>query len=302
MTRVLAAMLLGVTLCLVATAQDKPAPAADDPVMAKLAKAKEAYQASVQAAEDKLVAAFAVEDKKAEKDTRLTVDQYSKLSKQLEQEKQAFLADPKKLPQAPVMKMAVNDYLAATAAAKKRCLAAFDVAVAAYRGKDKAALQAVLAEREQFFLPSGPRQVAEVVLYYSPQRSEHFSTVTAEDLQTAKDAQYDSVRSQGYILSKQEPGTVPLDLYYHAGRGEYASVATANLSKWLKSDGYKFVRTQGYVFTKEVKWSVPALMYYHEGRRDYWLVVSGSDKRVAEQHGYKNVGAQGFILTEKDKD
>ena len=152
MIRVSAAVLaVGLFYPSVALADDKPKPPVDDPVAAELTKAKEAYQSAVKAASEKLLAAFDAEENKAEKNTKLSAEQYSKLSKQLAEEKKAFEADPSMLPKSPVMKVAASDFQQATARAKKPCETAFDAAAKAYRGKDKAALDAVLAQKEQFF-------------------------------------------------------------------------------------------------------------------------------------------------------
>ncbi len=151
MTRPFLALLMGIIVVLSGVdAQDEPTKA-DDPVAAELAMAKETYQKAVKAAGEKLVAAFEAEDKKAEKNTKLSAEQYSKLSKQLAEERKAFETDPSKLPKSPVTQDAVKGYQQAMSSAKTKCETAFSKAAEAYRGKDKAALDAVLTEKQQFF-------------------------------------------------------------------------------------------------------------------------------------------------------
>jgi len=78
-------------------------------------------------------------------------------------------------------------------------------------------------------------------LYYSSQRGDNFSTGTAKGIKAAKDAGYRLVRKQGCVLTKQLPGTIPLDLYWHAGRGDNFTTATG--AGDAQAANYKFVRT-----------------------------------------------------------
>jgi len=151
-------------LCLSAAADDRPKPApkaedkakakaaADDPIAAALETAKEDYQSAVEKAGEKLVADFTDRQKKLEDDTKLKVDQVIKMVEQVQEEKKAFELDPAKLPKSAGMYVAASDYQIKTAAARKKCEAAFDKAAEAYRGKrDLVIAKAVLAEKKQFF-------------------------------------------------------------------------------------------------------------------------------------------------------
>ena len=161
-------------LCLSAAADErsKPAPkaeykakaAADDPIAAALETAKEDHQSAVEKAGEKLVADFTDRQKKLEDDTNLKVDQVIKLVEQVQEEKKAFEVDPAKLPKSAGMNVAASGYQTKTAAARKKCEAAFDKAAEAYRGKrDLITAKAVLAEKKQFFAAAGaaadPRRV-----------------------------------------------------------------------------------------------------------------------------------------------
>ena len=158
-------------LCLsAATADDKPKPAleakvaADDDIAAALKTAKEDYKSAVEKAGEKLLADFTDRQKKLADDTKLKVDQVIKLVEQVQVEKKAFELDPAKLPKSAGMNVAASDYQTKTAAARKKCEAAFDEAAEAYRGKrDLVIAKAVLAEKKQFFAAAGaaadPRRV-----------------------------------------------------------------------------------------------------------------------------------------------
>ncbi len=159
MTNPLAPLLAAGMLCLTAVPDDnakpplgdKREPAVNDPIAVELTKAKVAYRVALKSAGDKLVEALKTEDKKAEMNRSLTPEAYSKLSKQLENERKAFESDSTNLPMSPTTKIAVRDYRKAVEDAKTNCEKAFTTAANGYRGKNKDAMDAVLAEKEQFF-------------------------------------------------------------------------------------------------------------------------------------------------------
>lgn len=126
-------------------------PAADDPIVAELTKAKQDYQAAIEAANKKLLAAFADQQKKLEDSKSLKVELQIKLVEQIQEERKAFETDAANLPKSMNMKVAVSDYKTALATARKKCESAFDKAAAAYRDKkDLAGAKVVLGEKDSF--------------------------------------------------------------------------------------------------------------------------------------------------------
>ena len=146
------ALFIVCVLCLAAVeGQDAPKPDANDLITAELKRAKEEFQSGAEKANEKLLTAFSVEQKKLEQNTKLKVDQQIKLIEQLSEEQKAFEADTTRLPASSVMKLALNEYLTKTAAAKKKCEEAFSKAAENFRSKkDFAAAKSVLTELEAF--------------------------------------------------------------------------------------------------------------------------------------------------------
>jgi hypothetical protein len=65
------------------------------------------------------------------------------------------------------------------------------------------------------------------------------------------DASYNYKIDNGYVLSTQAPGTIPLQVWlkvYDASHQDYASVASAAGVQWAKNNGYTYVFNAGYVF------------------------------------------------------
>ncbi len=152
MVRLQLALFIAFALCLSeVVAQDPPKPDANELITAELKRAKEEFQSGAEKANEKLLAAFAVEQKKLEQNSKLKVDQQIKLIEQLTEEKKAFEIDTTRLPTSSVMKSALNEYLTKSAVAKKKCEEAFSKAAENYRSKkDFAAAKSVLTELEAF--------------------------------------------------------------------------------------------------------------------------------------------------------
>lgn len=152
MIRVQLAMLIAFILCLSGVfAQDDPKSDANDLISAELKRAKEEFQSGAEKANEKLLTAFSLEQKKLEQNTKLKVDQQIKLIEQLSEELKAFEADTTRLPTSSVMKSALNEYLTKTTVVKKKCEEAFSKTAENYRSKkDFAAAKSVLAELEAF--------------------------------------------------------------------------------------------------------------------------------------------------------
>jgi hypothetical protein len=149
MTRLFLPVLAAISLAFAGSAQDKPAGKSDDPIAAELSKAKAEFLSVHERAKDKLLAAFAEEEKKLTNNSKLKIDEKVKRLDQLQDEKKAF-EDDGKLPKSPGLKVAVSDYQTKVTAAKLKCEKAFDHAAERYGKKDLAAAKAVLAEKANF--------------------------------------------------------------------------------------------------------------------------------------------------------
>jgi len=148
------------TVCVAGAGDEQPV----DPIAKELAVAKEEYVNALDRAKEKLIAAFAEQQKKLEENKNLKVAEVIKLVEQLQAERDAFLADSSKLPRIAIMKVAVSEYESSVAAATKKCAAAFDKAAEEYRKRrDLAKAKMVLAEKDEFlswgqnFVPSDVR-------------------------------------------------------------------------------------------------------------------------------------------------
>ncbi|HYH64328.1 MAG TPA: hypothetical protein VD866_06480 [Urbifossiella sp.] len=133
----------------------------DDPIAQTLAKAKEEYRAAVGKAQDKLLTAFAAQQKLLEETKKLKVADQIKLVDQIKAERKAFEASPAFLPASPAMRPAVTEYQVKLLAARRKCEAAFDKGAEGYRDrKDLDSAKLVLAQKAEFFtaaLPADPR-------------------------------------------------------------------------------------------------------------------------------------------------
>jgi hypothetical protein len=130
---------------------------ADDQVARELAKAKDEYKAAVGKAQEKLLGAFAAQQKVLEETKKLKVADQIKLVDQIKAERKAFETNPAFLPTSPAMKAAVIEYQGKLLAVRKKCEAAFDKGAEVYRDKkDLDSAKVVLAQKTEFFTTAVP--------------------------------------------------------------------------------------------------------------------------------------------------
>lgn len=124
----------------------------DDPIIADVSAAREAYDASLEKAGYILLDSIDKEIKKVTANGRLKVDDQIRLVEQLKAEREAFQAS-KRLPSSASVKDAVGQYWIATKVAQSRCEKAFDKAADKYRDrKDLGAAKAILEAKQEFVL------------------------------------------------------------------------------------------------------------------------------------------------------
>lgn len=128
-----------------------------DPVAESLARAKDEYRAATAKAQEKLLTAFAAQQKALEDTKKLKVADQLRLLDQIKAERKAFEANAAFLPASALMKPAVAEYQSKLVAARKKCEAAFDKGAEGYRDqKNLDAAKAVLAQKAEFFAAAAP--------------------------------------------------------------------------------------------------------------------------------------------------
>jgi hypothetical protein len=88
-------------------------------------------------------------------------------------------------------------------------------------------------------------------LYYSANRTDNFTTASAEGIRAAEAAGYRRAGIEGYVLKTVNPGYKnlykPLWLYYHPTRKDNFVTASAEGIRAAEAGGYRKVRIEGYV-------------------------------------------------------
>jgi hypothetical protein len=127
-------------------------------------------------------------------------------------------------------------------------------------------------------------------LYYNDARGDNFVTATAEGRQSALDAGYRFVRTEGYIfpLGTIAPSLTPLKLYWNADRKDnFTTASTGGIA--IASDPmskYTFVRNEGIVFKEPMPDTVPLEHYYNNDRGDNFIAATPAGKGDAAAANY----------------
>ncbi len=141
----------------------------------------------------------------------------------------------------------------------------------------------------------GPHNAVPMDLFWSPARGDNFSTATNAGRQSALDAGYEFVRTEGYILADTAPGTVPLTLFWHSGRGDNFVAASDAGRRDANIAHYSTVRIEGHVFSTQTLGSVALNLFWSEARGDNFVTCTRTGRQDAEASGYRFVRTEGFI-------
>ena len=133
-----------------ASAQDKPQPAPSVLGSAELTEASEQYLVALQKAKDKVLEAFALEDKVLTANTKLRTEEKLKRLDALAEEQDAF-ESAGDLPKTAGLKKAVDLYQKDLRRAKDLCAKVFDAAASKAIKTDRKAAQAILDAKTELF-------------------------------------------------------------------------------------------------------------------------------------------------------
>jgi ethanolamine utilization microcompartment shell protein EutL len=139
------------------------------------------------------------------------------------------------------------------------------------------------------------RRTVALKLYYSQAREDNFTTATQAGKQSAIDAGYQKIRTEGYVFPKQRPGTVPLKLYYSQAREDNFTTATQQGEQSAIDAGYQFIRIEGYVFPNRRRGTVPLKLYYSQAREDNFTTATQQGKQSAIDAGYQFIRNEGYV-------
>jgi hypothetical protein len=135
-----------------------------------------------------------------------------------------------------------------------------------------------------------------LLLYWSAERGDNFTTATAQGQADAEAAGYVLVRTEGYVYSQQVSGTIPLVLYRSPNGNDNFTTATAQGQADAKAAGYVLVRTEGYIFPTPAPDLVPLLLYWSAQRHDNFTTATAQGEADAKAAGYVLARIEGYIF------
>jgi uncharacterized Zn-binding protein involved in type VI secretion len=138
-----------------------------------------------------------------------------------------------------------------------------------------------------------------LMLYWSAQRGDNFTTATPQGQADAQAAGDSFVRIEGRVFPNQVAGTVPLMLYWSAQRGDNFTTATPQGQADAQAAGDSFVRIEGRVFPNQVAGTVPLMLYWSAQRGDNFTTATPQGQADAQAAGYSFVRIEGSVFPQQ---
>jgi hypothetical protein len=76
-------------------------------------------------------------------------------------------------------------------------------------------------------------------------RGDNFTTATNKGKSSAIDAGYSPVKTEGYVFSEKQPGTIPLYLLWSPDREDNFTTVNSDGVEAAKAAGYQFAGVEG---------------------------------------------------------
>jgi hypothetical protein len=135
-----------------------------------------------------------------------------------------------------------------------------------------------------------------LMLFYSSQRGDNFSTSTMVGKKSAMEAGYGFARVEGCVFQSQQVGTVPLKLFYSSAREDNFSTATQIGERSALEAQYGFARIEGYVYPDQRPGTVPLKLFYSGAREDNFTTATAVGERSALAAGYGFARVEGYVF------
>jgi hypothetical protein len=142
--------------------------------------------------------------------------------------------------------------------------------------------------------PAYSYELIPLKLYWNG-RSDNLTTASPLGQQESV-AGYQFVRTEGYVFTKMQGGTVPLKQYWSIERGEYQLTMTAQAEREAVAAGYRFVRVEGYAYPTWQPGAVPLKLFWNPDRQDNFTLATLAAGLDATNGGYHFVRIEGYVL------
>jgi hypothetical protein len=131
-------------------------------------------------------------------------------------------------------------------------------------------------------------------LYFDAARGDYLTTATESGAAAALAAHYQKVRTEGFVFTVRQPGTVPLKLYWNEALGDNDTIATRDGEREALAAGYEFGGLQGYVYSDPHPGAKPLKLFYNAQRHDNYLTGTPEGETDAAAQGYVFVRIEGY--------
>jgi hypothetical protein len=129
-------------------------------------------------------------------------------------------------------------------------------------------------------------------LFFDATRGDYLTTGTIAGSEAA--ANYQRVRTEGYVFTAKGAGLLPLKLFWNESRNDNATVGTAEGERQMLAAGYEFGGTQGWVYADPQPGAKPLKLYRNDQSGEFLLVGTPEGEADAAAKGYTFVRIEGY--------
>lgn len=145
--------------------------------------------------------------------------------------------------------------------------------------------------------PAGASQTSPLDQFHDPSRGDYFAAASAASAARAQAANYQRLRTEGYVVTLPFPGDEALKAYWNESLGAHETVATPEGERDALAAGFVFDGAQGFIFADPAPGTRPLKLYRNAARDRELTTATAEGEADAAAQGYAFVRIEGYVLT-----
>jgi hypothetical protein len=141
-----------------------------------------------------------------------------------------------------------------------------------------------------------PPETSPLDQFYDAARQDYFAAASASGAARAQAANYQRLRTEGYVMTRPFPGDAPLKAYWNEGLGAHDTVATPEGERDALAAGYLFDGSQGFIYADPRPGTKPLKRYWNAARGHSLLTATPEGEADATAQGYVFARIEGYVL------
>jgi hypothetical protein len=135
--------------------------------------------------------------------------------------------------------------------------------------------------------------------FHDASRDDDLAAASATTVDRALAANYQRVRTEGYVFTEPGSDLIPLKVYWNETLGAHTDVATSESEREALAAGYEFDGAQGYIYADPHPGTKALKLFRHPENGRVLLAATPETEADAAARGFVFVRIEGYVATSR---